>query len=88
MPNGTFINQELEFEDHLEEMTPEERSLWTARTLYRMQVYGCPCLQTLDKRVTTLESSRRKRDISWGSIGALIGTIVGTIISILTGGRL
>lgn len=65
MPNGKYILNDLEFEDHIKNMSDRELMEFSARLGYSNTI-----------RITSLESRGKRTMGAMGGVGALIGAFV------------
>ena len=76
MPNGNFVNQELNFEKHISDMKDRDLLEFVARQNF----VTCIRCDKHNKRITDLENQSKK--IS-GITGGISGTITAIIIGII-----
>ncbi len=76
MPNGNYVNQELDFEKRINGMADRQLLEFVARQNYET----CIRCEKHDSRITALEIDNKK--IS-GIFGGIAGTIAAAIIAII-----
>lgn len=76
MPNGNYVNQELDFEKRISGMADRTLLEFVARQNYNTSIH----LEKHNKRIVSLESQSKK--IS-GIAGGITGTIAGVIIGVI-----
>ena len=77
MPNGRYFLNDIEFEQHIKNLSDRELLEFTSRQTYDMSILA----RNNEKRVSKLERQSNRRTGIIGGIGALVGATVAAIIN-------
>ena len=77
MPNGNYVNQELDFEKRISKMPDRQLLEFVARQNYETSIQ----LGKHSSRITSLENQSRKISGIFGGIAGLISAIIVGIIN-------